>query len=335
MIRVPLVSDPKNRVNLVFSTDWHASETPPGRRGDDYKSAILGKIDYVRQLTERYNGAALCGADVFHHKSPKHAGNSYRLIVELYHALRSFPTGRVYGSVGNHDLSMDRMDSLPRQPLGLLISIGAYHNLNVEPVMFHNADESVKVVVETFPYAGGEETLERLLQSGPRLPDTYRVGIVHAYGVSGGAGTLFGERKIGYNEVKDLDYDFFLWGHDHSRHETETVGNITHINLGSIARAALDTDVKDRPVVATLLSFAADGIRMKECPIPVKPLEVCFRTADKGMEAVAKSEEVKGFLEEMDQTVDGIQTADPAVIVKELCQDDPKLLSLIRELCEL
>jgi hypothetical protein len=335
-MRTIKLSDPKNRVNLVYSTDWHASERPPGRRGDDYRTAILEKIDFVRQLTERLNGAALCGADVFHNKEPKHVGNSYRLLSDLYNTLSRFPQGCVFGSVGNHDLLADRMDSLPRQPLGLLIEVGAYHDLNRETVLFTNSDESIKVSVETFPYAESVETIKNILNSGPRHPDVnYRIGIVHAYGRPGGESYIYSTRAIGYDELKGADFDFLLWGHDHSRHETETVGGITHINLGSLARAAYSYDELDRPVVATVLSFAPDGVRVKEFPIPVKPLEAVFRIADKGMDAVSKSDEVKGFLTEMDDTVADMRHTDPRTVLQELCQNDPKLLSLVMELCEL
>jgi hypothetical protein len=34
---------------------------------------------------------------------------------------------------------------------------------------------------------------------------------------------LFGEPTLGYNQLKDVDFDFLLWGHDHSRKETEQV----------------------------------------------------------------------------------------------------------------
>src|SRR5271157_972764 len=125
------LDDPKNRVNLVWSTDWHFSDIPPGR---------------------------------------------------------------VFGSVGNHDLSWDRMDSLPRQPLGLLIEVGAYHDLNREPVIFQSQDGAVNVSVETFPYAEGEETIRNIMSAGPRQPGVqHRVGVVHAYGHSGEASSFFGQ----------------------------------------------------------------------------------------------------------------------------------------------
>jgi len=323
-------------VNFVWTTDWHLSDRPPGRRHDDYRRAILDKVEFVRNLTEEVKGAALCGADVFHIKNPESSANSFSLLVEIVHALRRFPHQGIWGTVGNHDLSYDNMATLPRQPLGLLIAVGVYHNLADQSVVFTNHDGSVRVQVESFPYADGEKTLARLLASGTRPEGiTYRIGLVHAYGCSGNAATLYGERKIGYNELKDLDFDVLLWGHDHSRHETETVGNVTHINLGSLARAALATDEVERPVVAVTLSFTADGIKIKEIPVPVKPLEVAFTLADKGVEGVAKSDEVTEFFAEMDEAVGGIESSDPREVLTQLCPYDKLLLDLVIQLCEL
>jgi DNA repair exonuclease SbcCD nuclease subunit len=331
------LNDPKNRVNLVWTTDWHFSDIPPGRRKDDYRAALINKLTFVRGLVEKLNGAALCGGDVFHHKEPRHAGNSLRLIIELIGALRRFPQECVYGSVGNHDLKFDRMDSLPRQPFGLLIEVGAYHDLNREIMVFTNNDESCKVSVETFPYAEGDETIKNILNAGPRMPGiTRRIGIVHAYGHPGNASDIFGTRSIGYNELKGTDFDVMLWGHDHSRHGVEEVENTTHINLGSMARAAYTYDELDRPVVAAILSFQADGsFQYGEKPIPVKPLEIAFAAADKGVETVAKSEEITSFFTEMDEAVSGIETNDPRDVIKELCGGDYVLESLLLELCDL
>jgi DNA repair exonuclease SbcCD nuclease subunit len=331
------LDDPKNRVNLVWTTDWHFSDIPPGRRGDDYRQALLEKLIFVRGIVEKLNGAALCGGDVFHHKKPSHIGNSLRLIIDLIRALQKFPQERVFGAVGNHDISFDRMDSLPRQPLGLLVEVGAYHNLNRESVLFTNRDESVKVSVETFPYAEGNETIQHIMNAGLRQPGVnYRIGIVHAYGHPGDAADMFGTRTIGYNELNGNDFDILLWGHDHSRHGVEEVGKTTHVNLGSMARAAFAYDELNRPVVAAILSFQPDGTwQYGEKPIPVKPLEQVFAAADKGVEQVAKSEEIANFFADMDEAVQGIEVNDPREVIKELCKDDPKLESLILEVCDL
>lgn len=326
-----------DKVNFVYSTDWHTSTRPPGRRQDDYQSAILNKVKFICDLTHKIHGIGLCGGDVFHVKNPKSPANGLPLLFALLRQLRQFPTRQVYGAIGNHDILYDRMDSLPHQPLGILVAAGAYHNLNDEPVLFVNEDETVRVLVETFPYEhSGEGALQRLLASGPRPSEaTYRIAIVHAYGEPGNGGGMFGE-AIGYNQIKHLDYDYMLWGHDHSRHETVEVGNITHVNLGSLARAAYDYDELDRSVVATILSFATDGVRYKEKEVPVSPLNIAFKAVDKPVQDVAKSDEIKEFFIAMDEQVSDIEATDPSEVLKLICPpDEQSLLNLVKELCEL
>jgi DNA repair exonuclease SbcCD nuclease subunit len=243
----------------------------------------------------------------------------------------------VYGVVGNHDLALgERMDSLSGQPLGLLIAAGAYHNLSDEPVLFVNNIGSFGVQVESFPYDRAEGTLERILASRRHPKARYHIGIVHAYGGPGPGSTYFGEKSIGYDEIAGADFDYLLWGHDHSREETQKVGNVTHIRLGSLARAALDTDQTDRPVAVSVLSFSEDEeVKVKEIPVPVKPLEQAFVVADQAVRKVEKSEEMKEFFSKMDEAVEGVETSDPAEALRALCPDDPPLLALAKELCGL
>lgn len=335
MSQYKTVQLPYEKITFVYTTDWHLSSKAIGRRRDDYQAAILGKINFTSDLTWKVNGIGLCGADVFHYKKPDHPCNTLNLLIETLGALRRFPTGIVYGGVGNHDLWFDRMDSLPTQPLGLLISTGAYHDLTAQSVLFTNQSESFGVLVEAFPYEhNGLRTLDRILNPPPRPAlAKYRIGICHQYGWPGGRGDFWGSPKIGYNEVADCDYDFLLWGHDHSRKETITVGNTTHINLGSMARAALPTDEDDHPPVATVLSFAEAGAyKPKEVLIPCKPLTIAFTTADKGMETLDKSEEVTEFFQSMDDAVGTVEATDPREVLKALCPDDPPTLDLALEL---
>ena len=334
-----------NKVSLVWSTDWHLSAIPPGRRADDYQAAILGKLEFIRSVTERAHGVALCGGDVFHIKSPKSASNSLNMLIEALHCLRRFPTGMVYGSVGNHDLGYgERMDSLAGQPLGLLVAAGAYHNLSAEPAMFYGTEKKpsassishmVRVQVESFPYGNAEETLKRILSSKRHHDATHRVGIVHWYGEPRDGGEFWGEKTIGYDQVGGTDFDFLLWGHDHSRKETQKVGNVTNVHLGSLARAALDTDQAERPVACAVLSFSNEGTGYEEVEVPVKPLEAAFVSADRGVRTLSKSQDIKDFLAKMDEAVEGIEVSDPAEALRALCPDDPPLLALVKELCGL
>ena len=227
------------------------------------------------------------------------------------------------------------MASLPHQPLGVLIASQAYHNLVDEPVIFTNEDESVRVLVEAFPYADELVTLDRILECGKTRPAgiDYRIGIVHQFGTPGNRSNLYDNVKIGYNELKDVEYDFLFWGHDHSRKQTVTVGNVTHINVGSMARAAFDYDEVNRPVVAVILALSKEGVKIQERPIPVKPLDLVFSKSDKGMEQVQKTNEVTEFFSDMDEAVGGIESADPRTVFRALCPEDPKLVEFTEDLC--
>jgi DNA repair exonuclease SbcCD nuclease subunit len=332
-----------DKVNFVFSTDQHLSSIPPGRRADDYQEAILGKMRFQSDLAHKLKGVCLGGGDVFHHKKPRAQGNSLGLIEATAKLLKSFPLSKMFGAVGNHDLSWDSSDSLPHQPLGILIASGLYHDLTRVPVIFTNKEESVCVLVESFPYMS-EADLLATLRINPSRPGgvDYRVGILHAYGHPKPDEATFGTsgipyNPIGYSQLEDLDYDFVCWGHDHSRKETVTVGNATHVHLGSLARAALNMDEVDRPVSLALLSFSEKGMAYKELPIPVKPLEVIFTMADKGMEKVGnKTGEMSAFFSVMDDAVEGITSSDPKQVLKELCPpEEPKLYDRAVEVCEL
>jgi hypothetical protein len=192
-------------------------------------------------------------------------------------------------------------------------------------------------LVEAFPYDDELVTLERILERGKTRPKgiDYRIGIVHQFGTPGNRGNLYNSIKIGYNELKDVEYDFLFWGHDHSRKKTMTVGNVTHINVGSMARAAFDYDELDRPVVAVILAMGKDGVKIQEKPIPVKHIDLVFSKADKGMEQVRKSDAVTELFSEMDEAVSGIDigSADFHAVLRALCPDDPKLVQFVEELC--
>lgn len=317
-------------VNFVFVTDAHLATTPPGKRRDNYQEAILQKLQFVNSLTQKINGVCLFGGDFFHLKTGHR--NSLGLLISCIRTLRAFPQGTLYGAVGNHDLAPgERMDSLPHQPLGLLIASGVYHDLTATPVLFANKDETVRVQVEAFPFAEQETTLSNLLRSGPRMPGCYRVGIVHAYG-SPKPHSLWGVPTIGYDQLAALDFDLMLWGHDHSREETQTVGNITHVRLGSLARAALPTDEVERKIAAMVMSFMEDGIKLQEKTVPCKPLELAFATADRNMERVPKLDEITSFLAQADTAIAEIEGSDPRAMIKELCGTDAELRDLILEL---
>ena len=326
---------PNKDVVFTWMTDIHLSAVAPGRRSDAYRSQIFKKLNFISELTHKVNGVCLCGGDIFHIKGSQSKANSLNMINEAIRTFGSFPSGKIYSTVGNHDIQFDCMDTIASQPIGILMEADVCHCLNREPLIFTNEDGSVNVSVETFDYTSGVETQAALLGAGERLDGIdYRIGIVHASGVSGDSKEFFNDWLIGYNQLKNIDFDILLWGHDHSRTETETVGNVTHINLGSIARAALSMDEIERKVVATVITLGAEKARIKEVEVPVLPIEQVFRVEDKKVETVKDNAEVKKFFNDMQDSVDDISSDDPIVVIEALCLEEPKLAELVKELCE-
>lgn len=325
--------DQNGALNLIWITDIHLSDRPPGRRSESYREQIFDKLAQVRDLCHKHNAICLVGGDVFHIKTPKSPANSLSLIRESIEMFGSFPDGCVYGCVGNHDIQFDRMDTVPHQPLGILEEAGVYRIVK-EPMVIDAGD--FKIQIDAWDFADQDQTYQNLKKSGP-CPEgiTYRIGMVHASGCSGDTVEFFGTNIIGYNQLKRLDYDFLLWGHDHTRTETETCGNVTHINLGSIARAALSMDEAERPVSAVMLSLKADGARVKELPLKVVPIEQAFRTEDKKVLEVSETSEIKEFFADLSESVDEIESTDPITVIDALCKDDAKLNAHVKELCNL
>ena len=321
-------------VNLIWITDIHLSDRPPGRRSENYRDHIFDKLRQVRNLCVEHNALCLVGGDVFHIKAPKSPANSLSLIREAIEVFGSFPGGCVYGCVGNHDIQFDQMETLPHQPLGILEEAGVYKVVS-DPLIIEGG-KGLKIQIDAWDFMEQEQTYLALRNSGP-CPEgvTYRLGLVHASGCSGDTREFFNTSIIGYNQLKTIDYDFLLWGHDHTRTETETCGNVTHINLGSLARAALSMDEAERPVSAVMLSLKPDKAKIREIPLKVLPLEEAFRIEDKRVLDVKETSEMKEFFSELSESVDEIQSTDPITVIDALCKDDTALNTHVKQLCNL
>lgn len=339
------------RVNLVFFTDVHLAAKAPGRRRGTYCQEILGKLAWCAELTKTVRGVGVCGGDLFHVKNAKSDSNPLSLLTNAMQVFQSFPQGRVFGIVGNHDVTGDNMNTLPDQPLGNLIQSGAYHDLGFQSVLFE-AKDGTRVLVEAFDYMPGDVLLEKVLERGQEINNTltspevhwddrfahYYVAVLHAFNQPGKSGVMFNsDFALGHADLAETGYDAILWGHDHSRKgifQVESLKGPTHVQLGSLARAALAQDEVDRPVSVPILSFSKEGMKVVEKEVPVRPLELAFHTADLAVEKVDKREDVAQFLAELDRHAVVVDSENPVEILTTIT-DDPGIIETIKEACEL
>jgi DNA repair exonuclease SbcCD nuclease subunit len=322
------------QAEFVFVTDLHLSALAPGRRVDDYEEALFVKLKAVQDWAHRRGAICLCGGDVFHIKSPLSKGNSNLMINRAIDLFGGFPSGKVYGIVGNHDIQFDRHDTLDQQPLGILVHAGVYDILQ-DSVIFKDVN-GLQVEVVGFHYEEEMALLQRILGT-PSRPEgvDYRIGIAHAMARPGGAQSHFGHPIIGYDLLEDVDFDCILWGHDHSFVEDTEVGKCLHVHPGSLARAALSSDETDREVHAVGLKFRdAEEWGLLKKKLPVTPLEIAFRTQDREILKADESTEVQGFVRDMGQRLGTIATVDALAVLEDLTKDDKQLQELVKDLCD-
>lgn len=320
-----------SRVNVTFITDIHLADRAPGRRRDNYRQAILDKLKFASDVTNKVNGVCICGGDVYHIKNANR--NSHELVAASVNVFGSFPTGGVYGIVGNHDFSEDNIETLGKQPLKVLMEADVYRSVT-EPVVFTPGDGSVKVLVVGFDYRNTEETIKAVTEFKTDLEADYKIAVIHQVGRPGNDGDFFGEKTIGYNSVSGLGFDVVLWGHDHSYVEPKTVDGTLHLHFGSLSRASLNTDEVDRDIVIPIISFSSEGMVLKQKIVPVTPLEACFNTADQGVRKIAKSEDIKNFLADMEEQVSEVESDDPLEILNTICKEK-EVVDLIKDYCEI
>jgi len=107
---------------FLHVSDIHLADRSPGFR-KNYPAAIKDKLVAVRQILEtgRYDAVTFAG-DYFHHKDGFRT--SHALVRWFIEWLNSLPVPR-YGILGNHDLRGGQIETLSRQPIGVVLAAGA------------------------------------------------------------------------------------------------------------------------------------------------------------------------------------------------------------------
>lgn len=217
----------------------------PASRTDDFEQALFNKLEQVTALALKVGAAAVCIAgDLFHHKTRV----PYATISKLLMWARRLQAAGIPVLViaGNHDLQHDRLDSLPTQPLGVLLAAGAMIDVSYRPQWF----DGVRVVGVPYPDAKDITAFARLLDND-RSPG---ILMAHCFATVEG-GTYFGEHIHRYADFAALPYAVIHLGHDHTDHGVVQLGHQYFVNLGALSRGSLAEDEIMRAVKIALVTF--------------------------------------------------------------------------------
>lgn len=279
---------------LTFNDAHFADVAPESRLDEDYSGSILAKLDQIVKVVKKLNAKAIINAgDLFHIKTASR--NSHAMMQRLMKQLREVP---VLSIAGNHDIAMDRLDTLSRQPLGDLIESGVTEHIHLSPRIYEDNGSRVKVVGVSYApnlseYADAEE-----LKRG----DCDRVILALHCSASPKGGDFFGEAVFSYSQLKDMfpEVDVFVLGHLHFYTGIHKVKDAHFINIGALTRCSLHLDNLQRKVQAGLIKIAKDGVVCKGLELRVHPAESVL--------SVERHEAAKEERKQIDQFIQSLAT---------------------------
>jgi predicted phosphodiesterase len=285
--------------NVILVADIHASDSSPASRREGYKLEVLDLLWQTVELAKEHKATAVWAGDVFHLKTP--GRNSHQLVNEMIDVVRAYPHGLLIVP-GNHDLTSDRLDSIPAQPLGTLFKAGA--------VRLNGIDDDFGTPLYGVPWQQrfNDTTVSAALADwrSETDPDESWLCVTHA--------PL-------YPPGKELPYEFYdtaawaaamghrgsvFYGHVHNPHGTYEVEGVTFCNNGALSRGSLDESNLARPVLATLWSSISGLFRT--VPLQAQRAEDIFKMEVKTQRAAQVK--LDDFLASIGQTSIDITTVD-------------------------
>jgi DNA repair exonuclease SbcCD nuclease subunit len=241
-------------MKLLFRTDVHVSDTSPASWKGDYPSEVWDCLEQIGRLAKHHKcKAVLDGGDYFHVKSATR--NSHAMVRKTALIHQEYPCD-TYSIEGNHDIVGNNLDTLERQPLGVLFATGVFHEMRDITL----EEEGVKVRVVGLPY-DPERSLDSFhIQKGD---EDWLVIVAHCLATENPAPGLDEFFREGVFRYSDLivpgGADVFCFGHWHKDQGVRTIQGKHFVNLGSVSRGSLRQENLNRTPKVALLEFSKEA----------------------------------------------------------------------------
>lgn len=293
--------------------DLHLADNPPSPyRTETYRQDILDKLQASINIANELNVDCIQQlGDWFHVKAPSRT--SHGLVQDVLDIL-STARMPIFIVVGNHDLVMDDLKSLDRQPLGVVLRAPNVYPLSGRPKAGHPEFDILGL-----PYHDNPDDWNQYL-TDDITPRT--LICMHA--------SIFPRSELPpYDAIaaEDLasllpEARYFAYGHIHTPPKKGAyyqAGDAWFCNRGAISRGSLHADNLTRIPGVTLFDSEAEGCPFTSIDLPHKPASEVFRLEEHVMTQDSQSR-VEEFLESLEEvaaawiTKEGIQSH----ILKEL-----------------
>lgn len=238
--------------SAVHITDLHLADRDFGNHVPGVQEELWQMLEEVADLCIEEQRDLFITGDLFEHKQARLVSHSLVSRLLQYFGRLQEHGVETYLIAGNHDLTADGMNSLSRQPLGVL-AVSGFVQFPLVPVRH---ESGVWITPLHFDRRGEYD------------PEFYRVPrpeegaphIVMAHGSLSSKRHTYNFDHIPYDEVAQDTIDLLLWGHFHEDHGAETTGKTTFVNFGSFCRRSRK---QQRPVRIALIDGAEVGGKYK------------------------------------------------------------------------
>jgi predicted phosphodiesterase len=288
---------------LVTSSDEHLADLSPGYRKDDYRAAILSKLEWQGEFAQRFNANIfLRGGDFFHTKAANKT--TMRTMAMAARVQRHFPCP-TYVVAGNHDMSNNDPASLPGQPLGVLLESHVFQLLRDET--FESGSMKIRVVGVEYTTDLDVDGLHDIVR---KKDENYTIALVHALAAMAPTEkiqNLFNnERVFDYRDlVFDGCPDVYVFGHYHKDQGITDHLGVKFVNLGAISRGALTFENLERKPKIASIKINPQGVSIEEHVVPHVDAAHVFD--------LERKEKLESLRHHMDEFISQLRTNDALV----------------------
>lgn len=279
-------------VRVICVGDIHLSDRPPASCYDSYTDDILDMLSFVARLEKALKADAVTWAgDIFHHKQPSRT--SHATLVKLMKVAQGYQRPPLVVT-GNHDITSDRLDSLEKQPLGVLYEAGVLRELDgwhetlpIFGVPWQQRWLSPGAIWDAFHGFRGRDD-EQCAKS---------LAVTHApiYPPSVADNVMF--ELLPLPEVSEAmgNTGSLYYGHIHEPHYKFEVDGVTYANMGAISRGSMHEYNLARKIQVALWTPEHGFVPID---IPHKPASEVFKLVEAQEKKDVKMD-LSSFLDEV------------------------------------
>lgn len=267
---------------VICVGDIHLSDRPPASCNDGYVEDILDMLSYVARLEKATNADAVVWAgDVFHHKQPSRT--SHATVLKLMVVAQQYQRPPLVVT-GNHDIMSDRLDTLEKQPLGVLYESGVLKKLEgwhptlpICGIPWQQRWLSPGAIKEAFSTWRTRDKSHG--KAYEKMETKNSLAVTHApiYPPTVADNVLF--ELLPLPEVSEAmgNVGYLYYGHIHEPHYKFEVDGVEYANMGSISRGSLHEYNLNRKIQVAIWTPEHGFVPVD---IPHKPASEIFKLAE-------------------------------------------------------